>query len=537
MKGEWLRWLSGLTSRDGAIATVEDAWRVRQRDHFTGAPWWLYHDRSSEPDTLSVEAVGRGNLLALVYLGYSGPSAEEMRKAVEQGTQFTLLLQDPSGQVPANGRTDDHVWVDVGYQLAFEVMAERAQKRGEVELAGQFRHAAMLAFQNIARWRRTDGRWSGSYYITKNHFDPALRVGYQTASEYSNYSGSLMFHLAEAFHLRASEIKEVSSPTEIGGYAIATDARYASVFANAGGMYMQANLRGQEGESSGNFWTPLGVVRFARPGWDTRLGPSDGALTAAGGVTFAPEFNENGRWLRLADLSTRYHGVWSTQFVHPLLVRCAIDYIPKPGQSGPQFRMDFTLTSDGVLASVQKTSRDNVSWAMTWPLLENDGAPLQRSGREGIRSVRYPDGTDEQNFIVVQGTPAFAEGAALRSTYGDLRAVRVSGSPATFVYPRTASDPDAEAVRKSFRIDGANFSSLLGKVAGTMYTGRTAAGGVGRSVDIDFDGKPDVTLSAECGFVLQLRNGQIVAAEADRDVTATIGTRKLALKAYTASRW
>src|ERR1051325_10104550 len=115
-----------------------------------------------------------------------------------------------------------------------------------------------------------------------------------------------MFHLAEAFHLRASEIKEVSSPTEIGGYAIATDARYASVFANAGGMYMQANLRGQEGESSGNFWTPLGVVRFARPGWDTRLGPSDGALTEAGGVSFAPGFRENGRWLRMADLSARY---------------------------------------------------------------------------------------------------------------------------------------------------------------------------------------------------------------------------------------
>jgi hypothetical protein len=536
MKGEWLRSQSGLTPRADAIAAIEEAWKARQRDRFTGDPWWLYHDRSSEPDTLSVEAVGRGNLLALVHLGYDGPSADEMRKAAETGTQFTLLLQDPSGQVPANGRTDDHVWVDVGYQLAFEVMAERALKRGDVELAGQFRHAAMLAFRNIARWRRSDGPWAGSYYITKNHFDPALRVGYQTASEYSNYSGSLMFHMAEAFHLRSSTIREAPSPTEIGGYTVATDSKYDSVFANAGGMYMQANLRGQEEESNGNYWTPLGVVRFARPGWDTRLGPSDGALTKDGGVTFAPEFRENDRWLRLADLSSRYRGVWSVEFVHPLLVRCAIDYSPRPGKNGPSFRNEFTLTPDGVLSVVTKTLRDDVVWATTWPVLENDGRALQRSSRDGIQSVRCPGADDEQNFIALGGTPTFAEETSMRSTFGDLRPVRISGSATTFVYPRAGDDPEAQAVRKSFAIDGRNFSSALGKVSGTIYTGRTAAGGVGRGVDIDGDGKPDVTFSAECGFILQLRDGRVIAAEADRDVTAIIQGKTVALKRYQPAR-
>ena len=33
-----------------------------------------------------------------------------------------------------------------------------------------------------------------------------------------------------------------------------------------------------------------------------------------------------GHWLQLADLSSRYEGVWSVQYVHPLLVRCAIEY-------------------------------------------------------------------------------------------------------------------------------------------------------------------------------------------------------------------
>jgi hypothetical protein len=535
MKGEWLRYSGGLVSHANAIAAVEDAWKAHQRELFSGPPWWLYHDLSSEPDSLSVEAVGRGNLLALVHSGYDGPSAQEIRNAVEAGTRFTLLLQDPSGQVPANGRTDDHVWVDVGYQLAFEVMAERAFRRGDLALAGQFRHAALLAFQSIARWRRTDGPWAGSYFITKNRFDPALRVGYQTATQYSNYSGSLMFHLAEAFHLRSSSIREEPSPSETGGYTIATDAKFDSVFANAGGMFMQANLRGQVGESSGNRWTPLGVVRFARPGWDSRLGPSDGAQTDAGGVTFAPEFFENGHWLRLADLPSRYRGVWSVQSVHPLLVRCAIDYRPLPGLAGPSFRNEFTLTPDGVLSVVTKTSADDSRWAVTWPMLENDGTPLHRSSRNGIQTVRYPNAGDEQNFIAVSVSPTFSEAPLMRSTFGDLRPVRVSvpaAANATFVYPRTDDDPQGDAVRKSFTLHGQDFSSLLGRVTGAIYAGRTAAGGVGRAVDLDGDGKPDATFSDECGFVLQLKNGQVIAAEADRDVTAVIQGKKVALKRY-----
>ena len=280
MKGEWMRVQDGLAGRDQAVAFIEEAWRNRHRARIAPAPWNVYHDRTSDPDTLSVEAVGRGNLLALASLGYDGPSGAEIRKLVEAGTELTMYLQDPSGQTPANGRTDDHVWVDVGYQLGFEVMAENTLKRGDARLAGQYRHAAMLAFQSIGRWRRSDGQWAGSHYVTKNHFDPALRVGYQPASEYSNYNGSLMYHLAEAAHARAHEIPEQPSPTEIGGYTVAMDAEFASVFANAGGFQMQANLRGQSPVTHANRWTPLGVVRFARSGWDTRLGPSDGALTA-----------------------------------------------------------------------------------------------------------------------------------------------------------------------------------------------------------------------------------------------------------------
>lgn len=246
-------------------------------------PFFLYHDRTSDPDTLNVEAVGRGNLLGLIHLGYDGPSAGAIRHAVETATRNTLYLHDPSGQAPTNGRTDDHV-------------------RVEPWLAGQFRRAATLAFQNVQRWRRPDG----SFSVTKNWFDPALRVGHQNASQYSNYNGSFMYHLAEIFHARAATIPEHPAPAEIGGYAFKLDDEFATAFANAGGMQVQFNLREQQSETHGNWWTPLGVVRIARPGWDTRLGPSDGALTKEGRVSLIPE-------------GAIGPAEWTADFVHPLL--------------------------------------------------------------------------------------------------------------------------------------------------------------------------------------------------------------------------
>jgi hypothetical protein len=109
-------------------------------------------------------------------------------------------------------------------------------------------------------------------------------------------------------------------------------------------MMIQANLRGQERLTHANYWTPLGVVRFARPGWDTRLGPSDGVFDGQRGVSFAPAFEENGQWLRMADLPSRYRADFAIDFVTPLVVRCSLTYRPKDGQAGPVFRNDLTLT-------------------------------------------------------------------------------------------------------------------------------------------------------------------------------------------------
>jgi len=174
-----------------------------------------------------------------------------------------------------------------------------------------------------------------------------------------------------------------------------------------------------------------------------------------------------------------------------------------------------------------------VQWGVTWPLIENDGRPLVRNDTNYVASTGYPGSRDLENFLALDSGLVLAAEPALRSTYGDLRPIRVTGPGElnrSFVYPSGAGDPDAETVRRSFAFTRDGFRSALGRVSGTIYIGRTAAGGFGDRVDLDGDGTIDVKLSRPCGFLLQVVSGKVVAAEADRAVTAEIQGQTVTLE-------
>ena len=144
---------------------------------------------------------------------------------------------------------------------------------------------------------------------------------------------------------------------------------------------------------------------------------------------------------------------------------------------------------------------------------------------------------DRQHFIALGDDHRLDTSApSVRGGYGDFKPVQVTSAAGkvvdTFVYPRSAGDPDAESVRASFKRDGKDFSSVLGRVKGTLYVGRTSAGGVGKAIDLDGDGADDVSFGESCGFILQLKDGNIIRVEADRAVKARIAGREVALTAY-----
>jgi hypothetical protein len=549
MKGVWQQAKLGEISTATATSTIESYWTTTQKSRINSSRWNLYHDNSSTPDSLAVEAVGRGNLLALVAEGYNGASAATIKADVLQGSLTALLMQDPSGQGPTGGRTDDHVWGDAGNQDNEQTLALLAQQSGNTWLAGQYQNAALLSFQSASRWARTDSTYGGSFYVTKNQFNPSLRAGYQTASQYSNYNAALMMDTAEAYNTMASAapITQNPAPTLIGGYAFATDASssspntgFSAAFANAGGMSMELNLRGDTIDPVGNYWNALGVVRFGRPNWDTRLGPSDGqysTTTPNVGVSFAPTWLESGSWVHLASLPSRYGGTFMTTLATPVLTKVSVVWAPLSGQSGPTFTQNFTITPDGVFSQTTETGGTN-TWGMTFPLLKFDGATnLNNSTSNGIASASYPGSTDEEDFILLNTAgAALSSGTSVRSSYGNVTPVQATTSDSTqntFIYPRGAGDPTAASVKAGFQITANGFTSSLGTVNGSLYVGRTSAGGLGQSIDLNDDGIADVTFASSCTFILQLDDGLVTNVETDRAESAMIQGHLENLVAYT----
>lgn len=533
MKGEWLRARNGYVPKSTAVSWIESSWKNTQAWRFNTNVWNFYHDQSSDPLPWAYESVARSNLLSMIADGYDGPSRNAMLAVIKKSTRSTLLVQDPTGQAPPGGRSSNHTWNDLLLSNAFDLLAEMEYKEGNTELAGQYRRAASLSFQSTLRWQRSDGAFS----VTKNHFNPALRVGYASYSHYTNYNGNMLYHLAESFLVRKSKIPEVALPTEIGGFTLTTDSVLSTAFANAGGMQLTMGLKGSSQSIHNQFWSTLGVNRFSRAGWDARLGPSDGVREALSklGVTFAPTFFEHGNWRRLASMPERYEAFLTTRLAHPLLVRCRLTYRPRPGFTGPTFANDFTITPDGVLSTL---SGSLPVFGITWPLLTFDGATqLSTALTTHIASTGYPTGTDRQNFIALHPAPVFGTTDGLRrSSYGDLQPIRmVSGSSVnkTFVYPSTAKDPPADWVRASFRDSAGNFESILGRVTDSLYVGRTAAGGFADSLDLDQDGRAELRFNKRTGFVAQLEAGEIRALETEQALTASLYGQQLDLQAYT----
>ncbi len=403
MKGEWLRVQDGLVPRDSdkqqGIPWIESSWLrqqrsrfVRDRDTYGLEPYFLvYHDDDrGGRQNFAYLAGATGNLLDMIYNGYDGPSAADMEEILRFGADSCLLQMAGNGESPAGGRTGNHIWNDIVYGNLFEMAAELAWADGDKRLAGQHRRAARLAFDSAWRFQTEEGWFS----VTKSLVHPSLQNRYAAWSALVNYNGYTEIHSSEAYATRLSDIPEAPAPSEIGGYAINLDPSFRTSFANAGGMQVQICTEGSGSKTSagGQRWFVQGILRFSRPGWDSRLGPGDGWINNDGNsaISFAPVFYKRGKWKPVAEQPDRFTGTFTPTFTHPLLVRGTLSIVPRSGKSGPSFDLDLTITPDGVLVDTVRTA-GREDFGVVWPVLEYDGKHiLETATSSHIASTAYP---------------------------------------------------------------------------------------------------------------------------------------------------
>jgi hypothetical protein len=424
MKGEWQRVTAGLVPKAATVSWIESSLLtnggvhrerfVRDRDTHRLAPYFLlYHD--DDPggrQNFAYHGGSVGNIYDLLLAGYDGPSRDDMVAILEHSLRSSLLLMGGSGDAPSGGRTGDHIWNDIVYANDFDHAAETAWAAGDTRRAGQFRRAAMLAFRSAWRFQQERGFFS----VTKNHFHPSLNVGYASWSALTNYNGYTEIHTSEAYLARATAIPEQPTPAEIGGYAAILDPQFAHVFLNAGGLSVQLCTDGATTANStgSQIWHTLGLLRFTRPGWDSRLGPSAGWVNnnLSTAISYGPTFFENGAWTTVAQQPGRFLGAFTPTFVHPLLVRGTLRIAPRSGQAGPTFDLALTLTPDGALIDTTRTGGTQ-TFGVVWPRLEFDGRRiLDTSAAGAIATTAFPRAPSAAPLVVQAESAALSGGAS-----------------------------------------------------------------------------------------------------------------------------
>jgi hypothetical protein len=405
--GEFIRHKEGFTG----IAFVNrylDAQIIR----FT--PDGLYRDPGLP---LAYDAAARFNFLILLDEGYDGKYREDLEILLGRGAWASLLMQSPAGDVPTGGRSAEHVWTDALQCASFELWARRMRAAGDETGAQAFKRGAHLAARLISRWVRPSGEFS----IVKNHFDPALRRGFESYSSHSQYNLLAAAYLSMAWSLADDRIAEGASPAEVGGFVVDLP-DFHKVFANSGGHYIEIDTAGDPHYNS------TGLLRVQKRGMDGRLGLSDNAPSGESPLALGVGWQTAGETRALAEFAYgRVHASTDGIEVTPEAVRFSVTY-QLEGAAIKQVRERYTLTPDALFVSA-RLDGPVTSWRVTFPAFVSDGRAI---GQAAFRSsgVTLRSGHARQTFEVTApaGTIIQKTGHIVAMRTGDYEVVEAAGA-------------------------------------------------------------------------------------------------------------
>jgi hypothetical protein len=168
--------------------------------------------------------------------GYNGYWAPQVGELMRRASLSHLLMQSPWGEILTGGRSSQHQWNEAASSVVYELYASFFKEQNLLNIACMFKRAAHLSLQSVKRWQNADG----SLQIIKNHFDPALRYGYEEYSYLTNYNNLPASQLATAYYYAdaADSIPECLTFTDIGGFVFALS-EMNKIVANSGGFYLE----------------------------------------------------------------------------------------------------------------------------------------------------------------------------------------------------------------------------------------------------------------------------------------------------------
>ncbi len=287
MAGEFLRHKEGLTT----INWVSQ--RMSQQIQYMGLDG-LYQDiAASQVERTTVANIGGNSfaydnvarvLLSIIATGgYDAVAVDSLRQRLWRGAWSGLLYQSSAGEVPTGMRSSHHLWNEAYAAVNYEMWAAQYMMAGLPEIAGAFKRAAHLSLSVTKQWLRPNG----TGYVTKARYPISARWGYMSYAQQAQYNGLTASTLGLAWQVADTSVHERPAPADLGGYVLPIIPGFKKVFANAGGSYVEYDLRGDQSHN------PTGLLRVHLKSTLPQLGPSDGAVGPVNqdqGAQYRPQY-------------------------------------------------------------------------------------------------------------------------------------------------------------------------------------------------------------------------------------------------------
>ena len=191
----------------------------------------MYRD-PNEP--MVYDFVTRLQLVCCLAEGYNGAGKDELEDFLDRSALPTLWMQSVSGEIPFGGRSNQFLHNETFYAALCEFYAVRYARRGDTNLAGQFKAAARLAADSLTRWLTMT-----PVHHIKNRYPLDSRQGCEEYGYFDKYMVTMGSWAYLACRFADDTIPEVPCPAETGGYVWETSGHFHKLFASFGGYFLE----------------------------------------------------------------------------------------------------------------------------------------------------------------------------------------------------------------------------------------------------------------------------------------------------------
>ena len=206
-------------------------------------------------DPMVYDLVTRDMLSACLYYGYNGSHARQLNAHLRKASEFSLLMQSVTGELPYGGRSNQFLHNEAHMTVNFEYEAS-ARKHTDPHNAGRFKAAANLALDSIEHWLNVA---PGQH--VKNYFPNDSGIGCEDYAYYDKYMVTIASFLYLAYTFCDDSIAPTGCPAMTNDcYTFQTGDAFRKLFCKAGSYFAELEWKAH------TLYDAAGIGRLHRRG-------------------------------------------------------------------------------------------------------------------------------------------------------------------------------------------------------------------------------------------------------------------------------